>query len=146
MLAIQQLRKQAMGHVLEESKSRARNLASARCLARKLCAHLQTERSSCGAQAVAPRVLGITGRIRSRAAPHHRRPAGAHRRRQQTAKGLRAFRADLQLQRVQFPRLVSGTVNRSVMLDTVLRALASAQGSSAIPRMFCTVFRYELVS
>src|SRR5215467_329798 len=63
-----------------------------------------------------------------------------------TANRLRAFREDLQLQRVQSPRLVSGTVNRSVMLDTVLRALASAQGSSAIPRMFCTVLRYELVS
>src|SRR5262245_18612643 len=63
-----------------------------------------------------------------------------------TANRLRAFTDDLQSQRVQCPGLVSGTVNRSVMLDTVLRALASAQGSSASPMMFCTVLRYELVS
>src|SRR5690349_9682831 len=59
----------------------------------------------------------------------------------QTANHLRAFRGDLQLRRDQFPRAVTGTANRSSMLDTVLRAAVSAQGSSASPRIFCTVLR-----
>ena len=46
----------------------------------------------------------------------------------------------------QFAATLSGTVNRSSMLETVVRVGASAQGSSASPRIFCTVLRYELVS
>src|SRR5262249_13850110 len=123
----QQLRKQAMKHTFVESKSCARDLVGAWLpspQALRLCADQAQWVRFAGPQGppVAPPVrLRWLARTMRFAAGNG------------TANRLRAFRDDLQLQRVQFPRLVSGTVNRSVMLDTVLRALASAQGSSATP-------------